>query len=308
MILKYEAKINDNNKRLSDILRKELYISKRLLIKLKNGKCIFVNETPTNVDYLLKTNDKITVNLNHITKNTNNTNLMFYDMDLNILYEDNYLLIVDKPANMPVHPGASNLNSTLANVIISYYKKQKYNISTVHILTRLDTNTSGICLIAKNEYIQELFMQKKEVINLQKEYIAFVNNIIKNNHGFIIKNIKRDDDSIITRGVTENNSLGQTAKTEYFVLEKNINKNFTKIKITLHTGRTHQIRVHFASINHILLGDELYANKYDKTYSKICKEYINRQALHCYKLTFIHPINNKTISITADLPNDLKNI
>ena len=304
MILNYTVTYADIGTRLNVLLKNKLNISTRLLLKLKNGKCIFVNNTITTTDYVVKENDYITVNLNNIDI-TNDFKYPLYDKKLDILYEDEYLLIVNKEAFMPVHPCSNNKDTTLLNAIFNYYHKQNYINCNAHILTRLDSNTSGICIIAKNSYIQELFISKKDTLNLTKQYIAFTNNIIKKDHGYIVNNIQRNPNSIITRIVTNNFNIGKYAKTEYFVLERNVEKNYTKVKVILHTGRTHQIRVHFASIGHVLLGDDLYADIYDKVYLNTCKELINRHALHCSEVSFIHPITNKKIQISCNFPNDL---
>ena len=300
MILKYTTTPQDVGKRLNIILKDKLYISTRLLIKLKNGNCIFVNNIITTTNYFIKQNDIITVDLNNIASN-NIFKYPLYDYTLDILYEDDYLLIVNKPAFMPVHPCLNNLDNTLLNAVYNYYIKKGYKNVNAHIITRLDSNTSGICIIAKNSYIHELFNQKNKLINIKKEYIALVNNIVKKDHDYIINNIVRNENSIITRKISTVPSIGKYAKTEYFVLERNIEKNYTKVRIILHTGRTHQIRVHFASIGHVLLGDSLYAELYDINYLPVCKKYINRHALFCSNVSFNHPITDNYINIICKL-------
>ena len=302
MILNFDVKDSEAGMRLSCVLKTKLHISNRLLIKLKNGKCIFVNNIICNVDYKLKRNDKILIKLNNIE--TSSFNYPLYDFKLDILFEDDYLIIVNKPAFIPVHPCTNNSNKTLLNAIYNYYEKQNYKNCKAHIITRLDSNTSGICVIAKNSYIQDLFVSLKKILNLTKTYTALVNNIIANDHDYIINNIARNEHSIITRKVTNDINLGKYAKTEYTVLNRNIDLNYTKVSVILHTGRTHQIRVHFASIGHTLLGDELYANIYDKDYSNICKTYINRHALHSSSISFMHPITHKTVKISCNEPLD----
>lgn len=246
MKLEYIAKKQDENIPLKYILKNILHISSGLLLKLKNNKCIFVNDNISLVNTLVKENDKILINLDNIDKD-NTPNINPYDRKLNILFEDEYILVIDKPSNLEVHPSVNNYDKTLANMVMNYYNEMNYNINKIHILTRLDKDTSGICIIAKNEYIQNLFSSKNII---QKEYIAIVNGIVKNDHDMIEKNISRKEGSIIIRQV---NDAGEYCKTEYFVLHRNIQNNYTCTKVILHTGRTHQIRVHMAYLGHVLL-------------------------------------------------------
>ena len=293
--IEYTVLKEDNKMLLKDILKNKLYISSILLRKLKLCQGIFINNIPTFVNYRVNLNDKILVDLEKI-QNTSKfmDKFILVDSPLDILYEDECLLIVNKPANMPVHPSADNYTNTLSNIVANYLKKQ--NIFNIHIITRLDKNTSGICVFAKNEYIQELFIRKKDKIKFTKEYLAICYGIIPTEHDIIIKNIARKENSIILREVNDN---GDYAKTEYYVKSRNYDKNYTVIKVLLHTGKTHQIRVHMSYINYPLLGDELYSNN-----KNICK-LISRQALHARKITFYHPLTNHKIILKADIPNDM---
>ena len=306
MKLNYKVLKYDENKKLKDILKKRLDISTELLKKLKYSNSIFVNNKNEFVNYIVKENDEILVDLENylLLKDAPKFEDKFIlnDAPLDILYEDEYLLIINKPANMPTHPSSDNYDNTLSNIVASYLKKQ--NIFNIHIVTRLDKNTTGICIFAKNEYIQELFVRKKDKINLQKEYIAIVNGIVENNHDIITKNIKRMENTIILRETTDL-ELGDWAKTEYTVLKRNLDLNYTVLKVLLHTGRTHQIRVHMIDIGHILLGDTLYATHYNiENIDKL----ISRQALHAYSVTFNHPITNEVIKIVAPIPEDMKKL
>ncbi len=306
MKIEYTALNIDNNKKLKDILKKRLYISSELLKKLKYSNSIYVNNNIAFTNYIVKENDNICVDIQNYIKQKKD--LKFEDKfelvnaPLDILYEDDYLLIVNKPVNMPTHPSSDNYTNTLSNIVANYLKKQK--IYNIHIITRLDKNTTGICIFAKNEYIQELFVKKKDIINLKKEYIAIVNGIIDNNYGIIEKNIARMNNTILLRETVDNNT-GDYAKTEYDVISRNTNLNYTVVKVLLHTGKTHQIRVHMIDIGHILLGDTLYADYYN---IKNIDSLISRQALHAAKVSFNHPITNEPIVVTADLPNDMKNL
>jgi 23S rRNA pseudouridine1911/1915/1917 synthase len=300
----YTVNLNEAGMSLKLILKNKLFVSSRLIHKLKISDSIFVNENLVYVNYILQEGDHICLDLDNMNSVIQTPKFLEkfneYKIDLDILYEDDYLIIVNKPKNMYIHPCSNDHDTTLSNAVASYLQtKEIYNI---HIITRLDKNTSGICIFAKSEYIQELFMQKKEEVKLVKEYICVVSGILENDHGIIQKNIARKPGSIIVRCIDEK---GDFAKTEYFVIKKFKDKNYTLVKIILHTGRTHQIRVHMASISHVLLGDSLYASEYNV--ENITK-YIDRVALHCIKVSFFHPITNELILINSPIPDDIQNI
>lgn len=307
MKLTYTVTKKDSGKKLKDILKKRLYISAELLKKLKYSSSIYVNGKNEFVNYIVNEKDNILVDIDNYIKNKKDEKFedkfTLKEGNLDILYEDEYLLIVNKPKDMPTHPSSNNYENTLSNIVASYLKKQ--GIYNIHIVTRLDKNTTGICIFAKNEYIQELFKRRKDSINLKKQYIAIVNGIVKEEHGVIEKNICRMENTIILRETTSNPSKGDYAKTEYNVLSRNYDNNYSVLSVILHTGRTHQIRVHMISIGHILLGDTLYAEHYN---IKDIDKLIQRQALHAYKIEFNHPVTNKHIIITAPIPDDMKKL
>ena len=273
---------------IRQVLREKFGISERLLTKLKKSKKIFLNDSnKIYMDMYVKPNDKISVNLDF---DEDNSNIIPVKMDLKILYEDESIIIVDKPANMPVHPSLNHYEDSLSNGIKYYFNalglKRK-----IRPINRLDKNTSGIVIFAKNEYIQD------RLNKYHKEYLAIVVGKLLGS-GIIDKPIARKEDSIIERCIDSN---GEKSITEYEVIQnfKVNNANLSLVKCILHTGRTHQIRVHMKSIGHPILGDTLYGN-----YSEL----INRQALHAYKICFIHPITKKEIEITSSIPNDMLKI
>ena len=273
---------------IRQVLREKFGISERLLTKLKKSKKIFLNDSnKIYMDMYVKPNDKINVNLDF---DEDNSNIIPVKMDLKILYEDESIIIVDKPANMPVHPSLNHYEDSLSNGIKYYFNalglKRK-----IRPINRLDKNTSGIVIFAKNEYIQD------RLNKYHKEYLAIVVGKLLGS-GIIDKPIARKEDSIIERCIDSN---GEKSITEYEVIQnfKVNNANLSLVKCILHTGRTHQIRVHMKSIGHPILGDTLYGN-----YSEL----INRQALHAYKICFIHPITKKEIEITSSIPNDMLKI
>lgn len=285
MILTHIVEKHEANQKISELLRKKFNISSRLLTKLKMNQKILVNNSPVFSSHIILENDQITVKIDFDEDDF----IISEKIDLNILYEDEYLLAVNKSAGMVVHPSSYHLNNTLANGV-KYYLNNSKKIRPVN---RLDRDTSGIVVFAKNEYIQELM---KNDGSMQKEYLTIVTGLLANKKDTINKPIARKEGSIMERIVDEN---GQIAITHYVVLDESIEKNLSLVHVTLETGRTHQIRVHFAYLGNSILGDTLYGTE---------TNLINRQSLHAWKLSFTHPITKEKIQILADIPNDMKTV
>lgn len=280
--LKYTITEIDDNKRISEILKNRLKISSRLLVKLKKNNGILVNGYPVFSSYNVKSNDIVEVIIDFDEVDY----IEPEEMNIEILYEDDYLLAINKPAGIVVHPSAYHQSNTLANGVKYYLKNNK----KIRPINRLDRETSGIVIFAKNEYIQECFTKIKPY----KEYIAIVDGKIMPRSGTINTPIARKDGSIMEREVNKN---GQSAITNYETIKEF--QNYSVLKINIETGRTHQIRVHFAFKGHSVLGDTLYGKS---------SNLISRQALHAYKLSFIHPITNKEITVIAPIPIDMKKL
>lgn len=289
MTLTYRVS-NNNLINLKELLKSHFQISDRLLAKLKNAQKIFINGEKVSVRASLKTGDLVEVNLDFLE---NNSNIVPTKMELDILFEDETMLIINKPAGVPVHPSMDHFEDSLSNGIRFYFDEigLKRKIRPVN---RLDKDTTGIVIFAKNEYVQECLVKQMKKNTFVKEYIAVCSGSFDCKAGTIDAPIARKEDSIIERCVSE---AGDKAVTHYEVL-KNVN-NYSVVKCILETGRTHQIRVHLAHIGHPLLGDTLYGTS---------SPLIHRQALHAYKVKFIHPISLKSIELTAKIPNDIKNI
>lgn len=268
---------------IRDFLRRHIGFSLTIWRKIKLSGTLLVNEQPIAINQIVYPGDKITVNWQQ------ECTIVPTELPLTIAYEDDYLLVVDKPAGMLVHPTTSEHITTLANAIMYYFQSKKlpYNFHPVH---RLDRNTSGLVLIAKLPYIQHL-LSRNDIKQIDRQYLAIATGIIQPMEGIINAPIARHPDSIIQRMVSPN---GQHASTAYKVLST-LN-NTTLVELTLLTGRTHQIRVHLSHIGHPLLGDDLYGGS---------KDLINRQALHAAKLHFHHPISGEAIHVSSSLPTDL---
>ena len=218
-------------------------------------------------------------------------------MNLDIIFEDDSLIIINKPAGIPVHPSILHFDNSLSNGL-AYYFQEKNIKKKIRPVNRLDKDTSGIVVFAKNEYIQECLIKQMKSKKFLKEYFAILEGFLETSSGTINASISRKEGSIIEREINSNGDISIT----HFELIKNFSakgKKLSLVKFKLETGRTHQIRVHSKYINHPILGDSLYGNN---------SNLISRQALHSYKISFIHPIINKNLEFKICLPKDINYI
>ena len=286
MEINYEIK--NNTQTINSTLQNELKISSRLLYKLIKLNKIELNHKPCDTRKTGNLGDTITVNFDY---EEDNSNIIPTKMNLNIIFEDDWLLVVNKPAGIAIHPSVLHYSDSLCNGIKFYFDKIGLK-KKIRPVNRLDLNTSGLVVFAKCEYIQECLINQMKNNQFKKEYLAVCNGFFDKKSGTINLPIARKENSIIERCISEN---GQTAITHYEVLKEF--DNYSLVKCSLETGRTHQIRVHMSAIGHPLLGDSLYGS---------ISDLINRQALHCFNLQFIHPVYNNDLNFWGDLPNDFK--
>ncbi len=261
-------------------LRRHCGISARTLSKLKRTNLgISRNNELLKTTHILYTGDVVVLSM---PDDINEIKPVKGELD--ILYEDDYVIVVNKPPLMPVHPTKIHQEDTLAN-IISYYMSSKGESYTFRAINRLDRDTSGCVLMAKDRVCAHSLPD-----TVQKEYVAVCEGVICGS-GTVDKPIKVMEGRSIQRVVSDE---GQRAITHYYPV-MSINGN-TLTKFILETGRTHQIRCHMSSIGHPLSGDDMYGGSL---------KHISRQALHCYKVAFKHPITNEYIEVIADLPSDI---
>ncbi len=279
---KYEYVIDvlHNGITVFDYLKKEHGYSRRMLTKIRNEpKSISCNGQHIRMVDSLKQGDVLTIILDeqgYIAPND--------ELKAEIAYEDSDIIVLNKPYDMPVHPSKNHQNNTLANVFASVCKQRGVSLK-FRPINRLDKDTSGLCVVAKNQYCASALSGK-----IEKEYVALIKGKLQNEKGTIDLPIARVDEKGIKRCVLDS---GQNAITHYTTLK--YQEPYTLLSITLETGRTHQIRVHFSHIGFSLVGDELY--KGDTSIMK-------RQALHCKSVTFTHPVTHEKITVTSDIPKD----
>ncbi|WP_368654575.1 RluA family pseudouridine synthase [Ornithinibacillus sp. 4-3] len=276
---------------LRDYLQKELHFSRRIIKGLTSTPGnIWINNEPQTVRYTLCVGDRLFI---QFPPEERGSVLQPEPIPLTMIYEDDDLMIIDKPAGMATLPSSVHRSGTLANGILAYYDK-KHLPFTVHIVTRLDRDTSGIVLIAKHQYSHSLLAKALKEGNVMRKYFAGVEGKLLPKQGTINAPIGRDTRSIIKRLVTEE---GKTAISHYQVKQEM--GSYSLVEIKLETGRTHQIRVHFSYIGHPLAGDDLYGGT---------RIDIARQALHCSEISFEHPISKKIMHFRSSNPEDIEKL
>ncbi|MCZ7407778.1 RluA family pseudouridine synthase [Parvimonas micra] len=263
-------------------------LSRTSIQKLIKEKLVFVNGKNIKPNVILEIGDEITVSIPDKKEIT----LVAEDIALNIVYEDDYIIIINKPRNMVVHPAAGNEEHTLVNALLNHCKLSMINSERPGIVHRLDKDTTGLIICAKDDETHLKLVEMFANREVKKKYLAICNGSFSKENGLIDKPIGRDEKD--RKKMSVKSKSGKEALTEYNVLISNL--KYSLVDVTLHTGRTHQIRVHFSSLNHPIVGDETYGNKNEKIKA-------NGQMLHSYYLEFLHPITKKNLSFTV-LPDE----
>ena len=277
-----------DGKTIEDVFR-YYHLSRKNIHLLKQNKGYTLNQQCVPASTILSKKDQLKIK----AFDTSGIDLDPVPGDIEIAYEDEFLLIVNKPAGVKIHPDSTDV-TTLSHLVAYYYQQQglSYPIRYLH---RLDEDTSGLIIFCKCTFLQAYLDHQLSLKNIKRNYIAFVEgNITNKKYMPIEKTIARDRHHSKKMRVADR---GQYALTHYRLIKKY--RSFSEIECSLETGRTHQIRVHLASIGHPILGDPLYGYSNSK---------IKRQALHAYKIYFKHPITQEIIDIEVDLPQDMKSL
>jgi len=298
------------------LMRLDIFLTQKIenisRTKIQNAAmsgCILVNDVPKKSNYKVKPGDIIRVMLPHPPIPIE---VLPEKIDLSLLYEDEDIIIINKPAGMVVHPGYNNYTGTMLNGLLYYFQNILKTDQFPLLLHRIDKNTSGLLVVAKNEYAQQIISKQFFEHSVKRIYITVVWGNVENDTGEIIGYLSRDKKDRRLMSLSKNANIGKYSHTNYRVIER---YGFaTLIECKLYTGRTHQIRAHMKAIGHPIFNDEDYGgNKivysgYGSNYKqfilnsfKIC----SRQALHAKTLGFIHPMTNQEIVFDSELPDDI---
>ena len=282
--------------------RLDVYLSEQLgdmsrsyIQKLIKDKKVTVNDKIEKAKYLVKEDDKIVIQI----PAPKLLEVIPQDIPINIVYEDKDVLIVNKPQDMVVHPAPGNYEGTLVNAILYHCKENLSSINGVirpGIVHRIDKDTSGLLMIAKNNNAHNSLAEQLKEHSITREYQFICHGVVKEDKITVNKPIGRNPKDRLKMAVVKD---GKNAITHFEVIKRY--ENFTHMKARLETGRTHQIRVHMASIGHPLVGDLVYGYKRQKFN-------IEGQALHAKTLGFIHPRTNEYIEFTSELPKYFKEL
>lgn len=286
-------RIEEGNITIKDFLLSNNISSKAISTLKKQVDGILVNGKVQFTNYKLQPNDILSINLD---ENNDYENIIATKMDLDILYEDDDIVIVNKSADITVHPSKKYFTNSLVNGLTYYYQNKNMDVK-LHCITRLDKETSGCVLFAKNRIAANCLSNMVKQKEISKTYLSLASGKVSKQHFLISAPISRISKGNILRCVDF--QTGKEALTECFLLEYYPSNDISLLKCLLHTGRTHQIRVHLQYINHPIVSDSLY--------NKSCNLLL-RQGLHCYNIKFIHPISHQLIDVTSQLPADLKQV
>ena len=278
--------------KIREYLMAEMGLSSRLIRGAALDKRILVNNNPVKMNYVLKADDNILINL----KKKESQNIEPEKIAIDVVYEDSDIIVVNKRPNMVVHPTKRYQSGTLANALLYYFKETNQDC-IVRLVSRLDMDTSGLIIIAKNQYAHMELSKDMQQNAIEKRYLALVHGHMEQMEGTIDKPIYRPEVEGNMRRVVD--ERGQRSITHYKVVERL--KDADLVECLLETGRTHQIRVHLSHLGHPIYGDTLYGFEEDT-------QLISRQALHAYGLNFKSPRTKEYLQLRANLPEDIRTL
>ncbi|MFT6331796.1 MAG: 23S rRNA pseudouridine1911/1915/1917 synthase [Lentimonas sp.] len=264
----------------------------------------------TSCDYKIKGDENFNITLPEVIE----SKIIAKEIPFEIVFEDENMLVINKPAGLTTHPGNGNSDETLVNALLFYCPETLSGINGVSrpgIVHRLDKDTSGLMVVAKNDLAHQELSNQIQDRTLKRNYLAFCYGTVKPLKGTIDKNIGRSKTNRLKMAIMH--SGGRNAVTNYQVQKLYLDGKVSMIECKLDTGRTHQIRVHLASIGHPIIGDQTYGRTRGsiREASDEVKHLINifpRQALHSYKISFIHPVSREEMEFEIDLPDDINKL
>lgn len=288
-----DYRIDNTNANISieQFLKQQGYTHSILVLLKKTTNGILRNGSWARTSDILASNDLLSISI--IEPASDADNLIPNPLPLVICYEDDDIIVIDKPAHMPIHPSLYHYEDTLANAL-AYYFKGNNETFTFRCMNRLDRDTTGLTIVAKHLLSAAIINQQIKERQVRRTYLAICEGCVSD-FGTIDAPIARKETSLVERCVDY--STGETAITHYKRIAYHAKLDYSLVELHLETGRTHQIRVHMKHIGHPLIGDFMYNPN---------TSHMNRQALHSARLTFIHPITHKKMHLTSDLPSDMK--
>ena len=281
---------DSNNIRIDQYLSKKLDLSRSKVQKMIKDELIRVNNKIINNSYLVEENDEIEIKEKEREEILDKP----FDIDIDVVYEDDYLLVINKQSGLVVHPSVGHISDTLVNALINRFNLSNKDTERPGIVHRIDKDTSGLMLVAKDDKTHEILSEMIKNKEVERIYWAVVEGVINHDTGTIDAPIGRDSSNRQKMAVTD--KFSKDAVTHFRVLKRFRNKTLVECK--LETGRTHQIRVHFKYINHPIIGDPVYGKKRNG------EDF--GQYLHSKTIRFIHPITKEEIYLESKLPEEFE--
>jgi 23S rRNA pseudouridine1911/1915/1917 synthase len=287
-LIRFTADEEDAGKTVRQVLQQRCGVSRRLLVRAKYRGLITRNGDRVLVNERVQAGDEIAVMVAPEEETVEPE-----EMPLSIRYEDDDFMVIAKPAGLVVHPTGNHTGGTLANGVVAYWQKRGEH-RRFRPVNRLDKDTSGLLIVAKNQWAHEQFSRMQQERSLKRIYQAIAQGRVEPDEGTIDAPIGLADNSCIVRQIRPD---GQPAVTHFRVLARG--KDLSFLELELMTGRTHQIRVHLSSLGHPLAGDDLYGGQ---------RTLIGRQALHAARLSFLHPRSGEPVNLQEPLPDDMQQL